>query len=134
MCGWLNNYLKSGVAAKHKTEIIKDHLESQGFVGTHVGYDHRMYCNVPSEAELARQESMCSQFYKPRSEDSANDDNEDEEEEERFDSDESDEEYDYETCSEASSYESTSNSSNINIHNDAKNNRFPENILGMHLI
>ena len=59
ICG---HHISSGLAAKHKSDIISAHLPE--FVGTHVGYDHRMYCNVTTEQELQKQKSVCRAFYK----------------------------------------------------------------------
>ena len=142
ICG---HHISSGLATKHKSDIISAHLP--GFVGTHVGYDHRMYCNVPTEQELIKQKKVCRDFYKtdecasPSSSDDASDNIEDlcdaEEEEagspDKSDNNEEDSDMD-EYEDEYSEYETESEQDSDGIPNQkeehAFNSNIPQNILG----
>ena len=83
-----------GLAAKHKTEILQHHLP--GLQGGSVGYDHRMYCKVTTEAEAAKQRRACQRY----AETADAEDRAEEEEEELEDGDSGSE---YETDSGSSS-------------------------------
>ena len=87
-----------GLAAKHKTEILQHHLP--GLQGGSVGYDHRMYCKVTTEAEAAKQRRACQRYAETADAEDKDEDREEEEEEELEDGDSGSE---YETDSGSSS-------------------------------
>ena len=96
-CNFLRHYSTQccpGLAAKHKTEILQHHLP--GLQGGSVGYDHRMYCKVTTEAEAAKQRRACQRY----AETADAEDRAEEEEEELEDGDSGSE---YETDSGSSS-------------------------------
>ena len=59
ICG---HHISSGVATKHKSEIISAHLPGVS-PNSNIGYDHRMYCNVLSEEESEKQQRLCDKYY-----------------------------------------------------------------------
>jgi hypothetical protein len=48
---------RAGVAQKHKAAIVSHHLGGQE--EGPLGFDHRIYCKVPTEAEREKQERFC---------------------------------------------------------------------------
>ena len=144
ICG---HHISSGLAAKHKSDIISAHLPE--FVGTHVGYDHRMYCNVTTEQELQKQKRVCRAFYKTdrcdspsSSDDTGNNEDSYEERSSPSKSDENENEAEAQSESEMdeyedeySEYETESESDSDKVSNQKKetafeNSNIPSDILG----
>ena len=105
ICG---HHISTGVGSRHKADIVNSYLP--GYVGKTVGYDHRMYCKVRTEAEEAKQAKFCNGLNGVMNDEGNEDEVEEEEgeedEEEEEDIDEEDEsEYELTDESEASSEE-----------------------------
>ena len=83
ICG---HHISTGVGSRHKADIVNSYLP--GYVGKTVGYDHRMYCKVRTEAEEAKQAKFCNGLNGVMNDEG----NEDEVEEEEGEEDEEEEE------------------------------------------
>jgi len=131
ICG---HHVSSGLAAKYKSEIIQSHLPE--FKGSNLGYDHRLYCNVPSEEEKIKQSRICRKYFQEDeldNESNANIENKAENNDSEIldDNDEGDDGdvSEYETDSNFSSEAASSHSSKPSAIHMPQNGRIPSDIL-----